>query len=348
MTAGYSNAALRPSEVPELSAFLTRGFGLSAGAESMSPDVLRWKYLGPGGPAQQPRSLIARAGGSIIGHVGFCPRSFVVRGEAPREIATTHPIDWLASPDHPTVGLTLLLSGCRSAPTQYSVGGTPVAQKVLGTLGFEPRCPVPIFRKVLRPIHRRLASGQGTLRTTLGALRDVLHASWHRAQPPRRPVELAPVEAFGAEVEAVVGRWSEPLVFSSRSAELLEHYLRFPGGNWSGWLVRDGGEVVGFALLNVVQDGRHRQGRIAECFLDRPEEPLWHAALFALLDVLRGQKADEVTCFGSTPWMAQALRKNGFVQVETTTLLVRDKKDLLPRSAPYHVTQLEADHAYLQ
>ena len=45
--------------------------------------------------------------------------------------------------------------------------------------------------------------------------------------------------------------------------------------------------------------------------------------------------------------MVQALAKNGFAQINTTAMYLQDEKDLVPRDIPYHLTQLEADIAYI-
>jgi hypothetical protein len=337
---------LQPEDLAELGRFLTEGFGLPAGVECFSPAVLRWKYLDPG-PGAAPRSLLARAAGRIIGHAGICPRVFTVRGEAARTVSTSHCIDWLAAPSHPYAGLMLLRRGGAGADTQYSIGGSAIGQKILRAAGFVPRARVGIFRRVLRPLHRRLAlPGQG-LRKSLGIARDLLRLWRNPARPPTRSVELRPVSAFGAEVDAVLDRCTFPVVFSSRTPDVLNYYLAYPGGNLAGWTVHEGADAVGFALLNVTGKGV-RQARVVDCFLAAQDEDLWHAAVAGLVEQARARSADEVLCFASTPWLAEGLRRAGFAQGESTDLLLRDRKGLLPPGVPFHVTHLEGDHAYLE
>jgi hypothetical protein len=346
MGKGYAISPLQPEEVEELSRFLVEGFGLPANISCLSAEALRWKYLDPAvGPG--PTSLIARMDGKIVGHAGFCPRTFVLRADQCREVATTHPIDWLASPEHPSVGLLLLLRGFGAAPTQYCIGGNPVAQKMFQALGFECRVRIPIYHKILRPLHRRLASGQGGFRRYLGAVRD-LAAGVRRPPVPRRAVELSRVSAFGPAAAEVLARGPLPLLFSTRTPALLGHYLGHPDGGMSGWTVHQGGRMAGLALLSVVREGRLRCGRLVECWLDGTDPALWQSAVAALTAALREQAADEVTCFAATAWMEQALQENGYRCSGSTSFLVRDRGRLLPADVPWHITQLEADHAYLQ
>jgi hypothetical protein len=347
MSTGYAITPLQAGEEAELSRFLTRGFQLPADVECMSAEVLRWKYLGPSA-RQGPASLIARAGGQIVGHVGLCPRTFVGQADGSREVSTTHPIDWLASPEHPSVGLLLLLRGFGSTQTQYSIGGTGVAQKVLQAIGFERRCRIEVYRKIMRPIHHSAATRQGLLRKVLGAARDLVQ-TWPYGEPaPGRRLELRRVTAFGPETADVLSRCRGPLLFSSRTPDLLNDYLRYPSGSISGWSLHEAGRPVGLALLSVLREGKVRRGRLAECFLEDTDEALWQAALAVLTAELRQQSADDVTCFASTPWMARALQQNGYRPTHTTEFLLRDRNKLLPRDLPCHLTQLEGDHAYLQ
>src|SRR5437763_10796874 len=101
------SAPLCPEGLPGLGRFLAAGFRAEAGAEFAAPDVLRWKYLEPrwGGDAGS-RSYVAREGGQIVGHVGFCPTAFrIIEGPGrAREVATLHLTDWLGSEGHPGVG----------------------------------------------------------------------------------------------------------------------------------------------------------------------------------------------------------------------------------------------------
>jgi hypothetical protein len=169
----------------------------------------------------------------------------------------------------------------------------------------------------------------------------------HFRQPPRIHLGLCRVDAFGDEIGLVTSKCKMAAVHTLRTPELLNHYLRYPGKNISGWVLKEGNQVRGFALLSIVRQQAFRIGRIADCFLDSLDSDLWHAALHALTNQLIENNADMVVCYGSTHWIAKALKENGFYVLKTSPLLVRDAKKLIPENASFYLTHLEADHAYL-
>jgi hypothetical protein len=154
---------------------------------------------------------------------------------------------------------------------------------------------------------------------------------------------------FGSELETLFGKGQSPQVLTSRPAELLNYFLRYPSGTISGWSVHEGNEQVGFALLNIHTEKRdHRHGTIVDCYLASSDLDLWHAAIVALKCELKDQGADIATCYASTSLVDQACRRAGFLAREKQVpFLVRDLGGLLPRDVPYHLTSLEADHAYI-
>jgi len=157
------------------------------------------------------------------------------------------------------------------------------------------------------------------------------------------------VARFGAEADAIVDSWPDPLIFTTRSSELLNYYLRFPGDSMmSGWLFREAGRPVGFAILNVLPTYAARLGNVVECFLESPDVDLWHAAIVALTHQLHAQGADLAQCHASTSWAEQACLRAGYRPTrEPAILLLRDPDRILPRDLPFHLTKLEGDNAYL-
>src|SRR6516165_8237590 len=120
-------------DLPRLSRFLAAGFHTPMEADFASHDVLRWKYLTPpesttgAGDLEgdTPRSYLAcDDDGQIIGHIGICRTAFegcasaVVGGRAP----TIHIIDWLGSPEHRAVGMSLMRRAHEGVPTQFGLG----------------------------------------------------------------------------------------------------------------------------------------------------------------------------------------------------------------------------------
>ena len=155
------------------------------------------------------------------------------------------------------------------------------------------------------------------------------------------------VPSFDSEIETVVGSAPAPLIFTSRSLDLLNYYLRYPGGSLSGWKVYDAQRLRGFALLTVRHHGGICCGKIVDCFLDSREPSLWQAAFSALTQQLREQAADYVTVYATTSWVRRAIELNGFYFWQETEVVLRDPQRRMPREVPFMLTMLEADHAIL-
>ncbi len=192
MISGTKITPLRCADIPELSQFLSSGFGVPATSSLFSHKVLSWKYFdGPGGPSgDSVCSLIAHTAGRIIGHIGMCPRQLIVSGDGTTQVSTMHAIDWLGSAAHPGSGALLMLQALATSKTQYAVGGTAKAEALFPRLGFEQKPKLTIFRKVLAPFHRLRTTDQGLFRKWAGTAKDM--ASVWRARTPQVPqtVEL--------------------------------------------------------------------------------------------------------------------------------------------------------------
>jgi hypothetical protein len=338
---------LQSEDIPELGRFLAEGFHADPGAEFAAPDVLRWKYLEPRWPGDDgPRSFVAREGGRIVGHVGFCPTAFRMAGSAGREVTTLHMIDWLGSEGHPGVGSSLMRQAHRHAETQYGFGGSVAGRRVIRGGGYELAAEVPVFQKVLRVGHRLREAGAGPLRKVVRAARDIARGVRQRARGPAEAGRLRRVEAFGPEVAEILDGGAGPLVFTDRRPGLLNYFLRYPRGGLTGWLLEGEGRVRGFALLNVIPRGGVRVGKVVDCFLDTRDSAPWHAAFWGLAEELRGLGADVALACGSTPWAADGLRAAGFHRLHVLDFSLRDRGGLVPRDAPFHLSFLEADYAY--
>jgi hypothetical protein len=342
-------APTRPEDLPELGRFLAEGFRLGPDAPLASPDFLRWKYFDPVRDGDdRPRSLLAREGGRIVGHLGFSLPSFrlaAVPPDPPRELGTLHMMDWLGTRGHPGVGASLMREANRLAETQYGLGGSEAGRAVIKKAGYESMPPVPVFRKVLRVGYRWRTPG-GPMRRALGVARDAARGVIHRGRPPASRVAPLPVEAFGAEVDAILDACPGPLLFTDRRAGVLNHFLRYPPGGAFGWRLERDGEALGFALGTVIAEGATRLGKVAECFLPSRDPDLWHSAFSGVARALAGCGADVALACGYTPWEAEGLQRAGFLPGFTVNYTLRDPDGLLPRDVPYHVTYLEADYAY--
>ena len=350
MTFGTQITPLRRDDIPELSQFLISGFGVPATSSCFSHEVLAWKYFdGPGGPtaADSVCSLVSRSAGKIIGHIGICPRQFVVSGDGATPVSTMHAIDWLGSAKHPGSGVFLMMQAFATCKTQYGVGGSAQAQSVLPRLGFEQKPKLAIFRKVLAPFHRLRTTDQGLFRKWAGTAKDIASVCRPRTSPVQQTVELRPAPTFTEEIDGLVRRSSLRLVTCQRDHLLLNYFLRYPLPGFSGWTIHTSGRMIGHAVLKITSEGRIQLGKIVDCWLDTEEPSCWQAAVAALVDRLRALSADSVTCYATTPSLHAALQWNGFAKSGERNVFFRDKQQLLPRDLPFGLSMLEADHAIL-
>ena len=155
------------NDIPELSRFLTAGFKTPTEADYAAPDVLRWKYLEQsgrelGGPASAPRSYIARdETGAIIGHLGLCRTAFEGQALAARggQVSTIHIIDWLGSPEHRSIGMSLMRTAHQGVATQFGLGVSEAALVVGERAGYELRTLAAPVCTTRRLESRLLAAG---------------------------------------------------------------------------------------------------------------------------------------------------------------------------------------------
>jgi hypothetical protein len=338
---------LNVNEVSEVGRFLRDGFENEGSSLAFTDEVMRWKYLAPiQGEPPQPRSFLMRDADEIVGHIGLNHRHFVVNGKHGTNVPTVHPMDWIASKNHPAAGIALMLKCFELTPTQYAMGGTEVAQKMQSALRFEAVADVKMLCKVLRPGYRFRERSHTAGKRLLRFCYDYARLAAGLLRGPRTRLEAIRVQQFGPEVEQILTAAEYQVCFSTRSFGLLNHLLDYPGNTFTGWLLRDGPDLVGFALLNLLSSAI-AEGRIVECFLQRSDARLWRGAVLALVRELHQQGADYVTCLASTPWMEDALFANGFAGRNKKQLRIRDPQRALPAGIAFHATHLEADLGYL-
>ncbi|MFI5454318.1 MAG: acetyltransferase [Isosphaerales bacterium] len=363
-------------DLPELSRFLTAGFHAQPEADFASPEVLRWKYLEPLGPmsaasgnqhddgkeqdlgadaaanSNAPLSYIARnEAGSIIGHLGLCRTAFEGQAIAAHggRVATIHITDWLGSPDHRSVGMSLMRQAHQGVATQFGLGVSQVALAVGERAGYELRSLVPVYTRVLHAGYWLRTSGLSPMERGLQLARDTARRLTRLPTAPRATVVLQPASAFGPEIAPLVAKAKAHAILTRRDSARLNAFLRFPRQAMSGWhLLDDKGRLRGFAVLNVIpkDQGRTRTGKIVDCLLDDIDVDRWHAAVLALTRELVHQGADLAQAYASTSWTADALRRSGYASRFAVKFHIRDRLGLIPHDAMFHLTPLEGDYAY--
>jgi hypothetical protein len=343
--------ALSSDDVAELSQFLTAGFNSLPEADFAVPEVLRWKYLQDTG-FTGPRSYIARdESGTIIGHLGLCRTAFEGRAVTASggQVLTIHIIDWLGSPDHRAVGISLMRKAHEGVATQFGLGVSQAALVVGERAGYELRGLVPAYIRVLRPAYWMRVRGSSLLSRGLRVARDTITPWIQPRHPLQATIVLKRVSAFGPEICPIVDAAKAYTILTQRDPGRLNVLLRFPRQSMSGWhLLDDTGTLRGLAILNVIPKNQDhtRMGKIVDCLLDDIDINRWHAAILALTHELASQGADLAQAYASTPWTAEALHKSAYKSRFSVKFHIRDPQILISRDALFHLTPLEGDYAY--
>ena len=110
-------------------------------------------------------------------------------------------------------------------------------------------------------------------------------------------------------------------------------------------LERDG-KNIGFAITHIIERDNLVQGKIADCFLAEPDQPLWSEAIMLLTEYLRQAGCDLARTACNAPQFQHALRANGFFPRGRATFFLRDTRKALPKDKPFHLTLLEGDMSY--
>jgi hypothetical protein len=342
---------LTADDIRELSRFLTVGFNSPPDADYAAPDVLRWKYL-EDVALTGPRSYIARdETNTIVGHLGLCRTAF--EGQAIMtsggQVSTIHIIDWLGSPNHRAVGISLMRKAHEGVATQFGLGVSQAALVVGERAGYKLQGLVPAYVRVLRPGYWMRTSGLSLLSRGLRLARDVILPWIRPPKPPRATITLKRVFAFGPEIDPIISGAKAHAILTQRDAGRLNAILRFPRQSITGWHLLDNANTLrGLAVLNVIpkDQGRTRLGKIVDCLLDDIDIDRWHAAIVGLTRELAIQGADLAQAYASTPWTAEALRQSGYKSRFSVKFHIRDRQELIPREALFHLTPLEGDYAY--
>ncbi len=360
-------STLTADDLPELSKFLTIGFGVPPDADFAGLDVLQWKYLSPAERSQcdEPGrgsssrfdsgimySFVARDDtGRIVGHLGICQTMFEGHALMAQggQVSTMHIVDWLGSPDHRSVGISLMRRAHDATLTQFGLGVSQAALVLGERAGYELRSLVPVYTRVLRASYWLRTTGLAPIHRWMRLARD---AAWGWAHPLAEPsthVTLKRVTSFGSEIRPIIESAWTYVVLTRRDPERLNQMLRFPRQSMTGWhIVDQTGHLCGVALLNIIpKDGGHtRTGKIVDCLLENVDIALWQAAFAVLARELKSQGADVVQAYASTPWAAQALHQCRFRSQFGVKFHIRDRQGVIPRDVIFHLTPLEGDYAY--
>jgi len=342
----------KENQLSAMSRLLCEGFQIPADRRlNFTAEALRWKYFEPRGPWPGPRSFVAHGDNRLLAHVGVTTTEFVCPNDPHFAVSAVHPVDWLSGQRGGMLGTLLLLKALSCADAQYSLGSVQIGQSVLATFGFKALCDVAMFYKFFHPtrravwnlMHGRLKFPKNFAMFAVDMMRSVCHPRLGKDSPI---VNLQSVPRFSNEISEVFRACRDQFICTARSPELLNYFLRSPGGKVTGWLLSRDGRLTGFALTCIVERDGIRVGSIMDCFLIETDVALWSSSIQTLTRQLMMAGCDVARAMCSAPWMRRALKTNGYFRRGGGTFLLRDPRKLVPTDRTFHLTLIEGDIGY--
>jgi len=283
--------------------------------------------------------------GSVVGHIGYVKTTYWIDG---KQVVSVYPIKWIVSPEGRGVGKRLLTGVLDLTDFSFHYGGTEVANRIHLLIGYQIRCRLPIYRKLIDPL-RYLTSSEGSWPKRLVKTVLLSSASLCRITTASRGGEIA-LDRY----DSAGGQGHEKGASRFRNAEASTHIawlLDCPLVDAHAFTIRHNGRSIGIAVCYLSKDNvKPHSARIVHLsdLGDRLE--LWNSALAQLEQFCRAQGAAVISLLASYPILIKALRRQGFVSWKQggLPLFVRDPAGLLDSTGvdSWHLSFAEGDEGY--
>ena len=334
-----------PGDTEQIAALLGTAFQAAAGAPFTAPALLHWKYFESFGAGSLPRNHVVVQGQTIVAHCVAMPLPLCVPcAAAPERVERLSAVcfmDWVASRELPGAGAILLKKLMSQAQVAVVAGGSATTRSVIPRLGFEPRGSLRVFARVLRPWRQaRTRPSAGPLRN---AARLVRNTAWSRMPLGTIAAEwhATPVQRFDDDDYAA---WQSEAIRVQPTTAFLNHWLRCPAAQLSGFEIVRGEESRGRLLLSRVRG----QTRLAGLWLRTSTlHDLQQAYRLATRAASETGEASEMVAFASTAAECRALVSCGFRERDIRPLFVHDPAKRLPRDVPIVWNPINDDAAYV-
>ncbi len=329
---------VKPAELPEVTSFLARAFGVPENTPFLNPALVEWKYTASRSDWKATRSRVVREDGRIVAHTGIWP----VRFEASTGLVDgVHLIDWAAA-EAPGAGVLLYQEMLRSAPVALVLGGSQQARKLLGRMGFSQVGSFNNYARVVRPWLQFRSRSSGSKARNWAKL--IRNWRWSLARRSNRSgLHAEPVKCFPPELDPFLRDY--PLTGYTcawRSVEILNFMLLCPGANCRAYLLHTHGVLQGYFLLCRLGG----QSRIADLRV-REKSKLPAAYSVAVDQAVADPETCEVVAASSADLTAEALTRNGFRLCGERPLWLRDPENRLSLGGPLLLQALESDGFFL-
>lgn len=336
----FEFAPVENSEKAVLTRFLVTSFSADSAVVSFRPQVLDWKYFTPHPDWTGPRSWAAKQGNEIVAHGGIWP---VPLRTGDREVNALHHIDWAASRSAVGAGVYLLRKMAPLADVLLSIGGSRDTRTLLPKLGYKQCGKLRYYARVVRPWpHFRTTPGKNW-KSPLKLLRDSARTLSGIPVPPTN-WRAEKVESFTQVLGSEVLPEPSEFIAPRKTPASLDHLLKCPAAQFSGFLAREEQTIRGFFLLAKVG----HQARIADIRLHDANPESWDGICsLAACTAAENPEIFELAVGSSLPSVQNAWLKAGFVLRQADEILCYDPRNLIPSGTPLDVTLADGDLCFL-
>jgi len=309
----------------------------------------RWQYLENPANADGPEIWVARDGDTLLGQYASMP---VRLWWGDREVRSSWGMDVFvnAAARGRGVGALLFTTWSDHVEVALGLGLTPSSYGLFQKLRYDDVGPVPFFQKVMdaRAVaERRLGPTVGPMAAPL--LRAALGALAPDRAPAATGVEVRPVEAFGAEYDALWERARASYTMCARRdrAYLNWKYVACPHREYQRVEARRAGALVGYAVSRHEDYRGTRLGWVIDVFSETADTGAQDALVGAVLDGFREAGVVRAQAFSMNTALAGALRRRGFLATPSPMqFCVRAHvggPELLRDTSRWHVTFGDSD-----
>lgn len=337
MNTVVENAEL--ADLPALSDFFIKIFGLSANHPLASPEFLRWKYFAPRPGWQGSRSYVRRKEGQIIAHCCVSPTTFLVPNAT--TVSSITLLDWAANSSSPGVGVMLFRKLMEKAPTCFVTGAGLVARQMLPRLGFRQVGEAFTYSAWLRP-WRELRARPFIPKSLL----RVLHGWTHPASTRSRFAatwQVEQVDRFDDAVLSILGRPKKSCTICTRTLADLNFLLQCPHLEMQAFLLTCEGRTAGYFIVGKSD----WEARVLDLVVDSEDANDWKGVCGAITRTIRMDPTiSRIRIQATVPALISALAWNGYWCALREPIFMFDPALALNSSYPVAFQFFDGDSGY--